>query len=129
MAVSPPHTFISPHIFYSYIVPPPFHLRSHFFCRRTLRTSIPPFRPSVCICRSASIRQHVQHFFPCWFLASSPSLLFRLLFAHPHLPPPLIFPFSHVCQGPGGSTLCTAQWPKSECLRNCQLSPIIRGSP
>lgn len=38
-------------------------------------------------------------------------------------------PFSHVCQGPGGSTLCTGQWPKRECLRNCQLSPIIRGSP
>lgn len=39
------------------------------------------------------------------------------------------FPFLHVCQGLGGSTQCSAQWPKSEYLRNCQLSPIIRGSP
>lgn len=76
MAVSPPHTFISPHIFYSHIVSPPFYLHSHFFCHLTLRTSIPPFCPSVCICRSASIRQHVQHFFPCWFF---PTFLLLLL--------------------------------------------------
>lgn len=58
------------------------------------------------------------------------SSVLLLLFTHPHLPPtPLLLPVLHVCQGPGGSAQCTAQWPKSEYLRNCQLSPIIRGSP
>lgn len=45
---------------------------------------------------------------------------------HPHLP---LLPILHVRHGPGGSAQCTAQWPKSEYLRNCQLSLIIRGSP
>lgn len=34
-----------------------------------------------------------------------------------HPPPPscsVPLPILHVCQGPGGSTECTAQWPKSE---------------
>lgn len=36
-----PFCFHFPHIFYSYIVRPPFHLRSHFFCSCTLHTSFP----------------------------------------------------------------------------------------
>lgn len=94
----------------------------------SFHSSIPlSFCPSVYVALSVLARASL---FPCWFAASSPTPLFSLLFTHPHLPrPPLLLPILHVCQGPGGSALCTAQWPKSEYLRNCQLSPIIRGSP
>lgn len=48
----------------------------------------PSLYPSVYVALSMLARASL---FPCWFLASSPTLLFKLLFTHPHLPPPLLF--------------------------------------
>lgn len=92
----------------------------------------PLLSPSFCICCSLYVGTCIT--VPLLVLGQLPHSLVPAL-VHPpppsssSYPPLLLLPILHVCQGPGGSTECTAQWPKSEYLRNCQLSPIIRGSP
>lgn len=91
-------------------------------------TSI-PLSLSICICCSLYVGTCIT--VPLLVLGQLPH---SSVLALVHPPPlssssPLLLLILHVCQGPGGSAECTAQWPKREYLRNCQLSPIIRGSP
>ena len=141
-------TFLSRAHFSASFIPPtscrPLHLWLHVLCSCSLLSSSflpflhPPLFLSICICCSLYVGTCIA--VPLLVLGQLPhSSVLALVHPTtppPHLPPPpppppprLLLPVLHVCQGPGGSAQCTAQWPKSEYLRNCQLSPIIRGSP
>lgn len=99
--------FSSPHVFYSYIVIPLFHLWSHFFCSGALHTSIPLcIYPFVCVALPPSAST-CNTFCPVGSWQAPHLFCSGSCSQNPHLPPPpLLFPIFCMCAKVQGARHC-----------------------